>query len=73
MKSCIVLAFALPWLMLAPGAALADAAQDQSACMMDAQVYCGQYIPDRVRVAHCLIGNRRRITPACREAIRHFR
>ena len=41
--------------------------------MMDAQVYCGQFIPDRVRVAHCLMANRSKITPACREAIKHFR
>ena len=40
--------------------------------MMDAQIYCGQFIPDRVRVAHCLMANRRKITPACREAIKHF-
>ena len=50
----------------------ADAQQDQGACMMDAQVYCGQFIPDRVRVAHCLMSNRSKITPACREAISAF-
>ncbi len=40
--------------------------------MMDAQTYCGQFIPNRVRVAHCLIANRRKISPACREAVKHF-
>jgi hypothetical protein len=59
--------------MLAPAGVNADAQQDQSACMMDAQAYCGQFIPDRVRVAHCLMANRSKITPACREAIKHFR
>ena len=41
--------------------------------MMDAQVYCGQFIPDRVRVAHCLMANRSKITPACRAAIKRFK
>ena len=41
--------------------------------MMDAQIYCGQFIPDRVRVAHCLMANRSKITPACREAIKRFK
>ena len=52
---------------------MADAQDDQSACMMDAQVYCGQFIPDRERVALCLMANRSKITPACREAIKHFK
>jgi len=41
--------------------------------MSDAQVYCGQFIPDRVRVAHCLMAKRRRISVACRTALRHFK
>jgi hypothetical protein len=51
----------------------ADAQQDQDACMMDAQVFCGQFIPDRERVAHCLMTNRSKISPACREALRRFK
>jgi hypothetical protein len=54
-------------------AAKADPQQDQQACMNDAQIYCGQFIPDRVRVAHCLMAHRRSITPGCRTALKHFK
>jgi hypothetical protein len=60
-------------LMLAPLTARADAQQDREACMMDAQIVCGQFIPDRERVAQCLIANRDKISPACREAIKRFK
>jgi hypothetical protein len=73
MKFRLVISLGLLCLVLAPAGAKADAQQDQSACMMDAQVYCGEFIPDRVRVAHCLMANRSKITPGCREAIKHFR
>jgi hypothetical protein len=73
MKFYLVISLGLLCLMLASVGAKADAQQDQSACMMDAQVYCGQFIPDRERVAHCLMANRSKITPACREAIKRFR
>ncbi len=73
MKLPLVVSLGLFCLMLAPAGASADAQQDQSACMIDAQAFCGQFIPDRVRVAHCLIANRRRITPACREAVKRFK
>jgi|HubBroStandDraft_4_1064222.scaffolds.fasta_scaffold369852_2 hypothetical protein len=53
--------------------AKADPQQDQQACMQDAQVICGQFIPDRERVAHCLISHRRQVTPACRAALKHFK
>lgn len=72
MKFYVAAALTLSGLMFASVAARADAQQDKSACIMDAQTYCGQFIPDRVRVAHCLIANRRKISPACREAVRHF-
>jgi hypothetical protein len=61
------------WLALAPVAASANGQQDKNACMTDAQVYCGQFIPDRERVAHCLMDNRQRISLACREALKHFK
>ena len=73
MKFSVIASLALLCLTLTPVGVLADAQHDQNACMMDAQVYCGQFIPDRVRVAHCLMSNRRKITPACREAIKHFK
>ncbi len=73
MKLCLVTAIALFCLTLAPTSGLAAVQSDQSACVGDAQIYCAQYIPDRVRVAHCLMANRQRISPACREAIKHFK
>jgi hypothetical protein len=69
----IAVALGLSWLALAPLAARADPQQDQNACMTDAEKFCGQFIPDRVRVAHCLMANRHRITPACREALKRFK
>jgi hypothetical protein len=53
--------------------ARADAQSDQQACMQDAQVICGKFIPDRERVAHCLIAHRSRVSPACRAALKHFK
>ncbi|MFZ3361462.1 MAG: hypothetical protein WA177_22165 [Xanthobacteraceae bacterium] len=73
MKLCFATAIALFCLTLAPTSGLAVVRSDQSACVGDAQIYCAQYIPDRVRVAHCLMANRQRISPACREAIKHFK
>jgi hypothetical protein len=73
MKIRIVLVLASFGLMLAPAAAVADAQQDQDACMMDAQTFCGQFIPDRDRVAHCLMSNHSRISVACRVALKHFK
>jgi hypothetical protein len=73
MKLHIFLALGLCCLAFAPVAATADQQQDQDACMMDAQTVCGQFIPDRERVAHCLMANRHRISPACRTALRHFK
>jgi hypothetical protein len=66
-------ALALFCLILIPAAGRAETTQDQSACMLDAQTYCGQYIPDRVRVAHCLMSNRRQISEPCRVALKNFK
>ncbi|HEX3936156.1 MAG TPA: hypothetical protein VHX43_01525 [Xanthobacteraceae bacterium] len=44
----------------------------QQACMQDAMSVCSAYIPDRERVATCLISNRSRISPACRTALTHY-
>jgi hypothetical protein len=55
-----------------PVAARADAQQDQQACMNDAMTVCGQFIPDRERVAACLFTNRSRISEACRTAMKHY-
>jgi len=52
--------------------ARAGAQEDQQACMNDALTVCSQYIPDRERVAGCLISNRSRISPTCRMALTQF-
>jgi hypothetical protein len=54
-------------------AAKADPQSEQQACMQDAQIICGQFIPDRERVAHCLIAHRSRVSRACRAALKHFK
>jgi hypothetical protein len=51
----------------------ARAQDDHYACMSDAMTVCGQFIPDRERVAHCLMANRNRVSPACRTALKRFR
>jgi len=73
MNGRISLLLGLLFLTFAPVAAAADPQQDQDACMMDAQTVCGQFIPDRERVAHRLMVNRSRISPACRAALKHFK
>jgi hypothetical protein len=63
-------------LVLALAAARADEQrdkQDKMACLADAQTFCAQFIPDREHVAHCLIANRRRISVACRVALKRFK
>jgi len=55
-----------------PGTARADDKQDQQACMNDAMTVCSQFIPDRERVAACLISNRSRLSEACRTALTRF-
>ena len=67
------LALGLLCLTFVPVVAKANQQQDQNACMQDAQTVCGQFIPDRERVAHCLMANRRKISPACRTALKHFK
>jgi hypothetical protein len=47
--------------------------QNQDACMNDAMTICGQFVPDREKVAACLLSNKRRISPACRIALSHWR
>jgi hypothetical protein len=74
MKICVGMLLTAFFLMPASAVVMAaDPQQDQDACMMDAQTICGQFIPDRERVAQCLMANRSRITPACREALKHFK
>jgi hypothetical protein len=49
------------------------AQDDHYACMGDAMTVCGRFIPDRERVARCLMANRNRVSPACRVALKHFK
>jgi hypothetical protein len=72
MKSHITLALAMLCVALAPVVGRADAQQDQQACVSDAITVCGQFIPDRERVAAYLISNRSHISTACRMALTRF-
>jgi hypothetical protein len=69
----ILVALGLFAVAIMPMTAVADQQQDQDACMQDAQTVCGQFIPDRERVAQCLIANSRKISPACRAALKRFK
>jgi len=73
MKVCAVTLLTLFFLTPAPAVVMADSQQDQDACFGDAQMICGQFIPDRERVAQCLMANRNRVTAKCREALKHFK
>jgi hypothetical protein len=59
-------------LMPTPATTRADEQQGQVACMSDAMTVCGQFIPDRERVATCLLSNQDRVSVACREALKRF-
>ena len=52
---------------------LADEQGGSNACMQYAFTICGQFIPDRERVAACLISHRSSVSPACRSALSHFK
>jgi len=81
MKLGVGMLVTLFFILLAPAVVMAQAQQDQKqdqyqdqdACMGDAQTICGQFIPDRERVAQCLMANRNRVKPRCREALKHFK
>jgi hypothetical protein len=57
---------------LAPLTAIAGEDEDRGACINDALTICSQFIPDRERVAECLISNNDRISEVCRTALRRF-
>jgi hypothetical protein len=74
MKIGSMLMLVLFSLALAPVAqAEQQVQQDQNACMGDAMSVCGQFIPDRERVAHCLMSNRGRVSVPCRAQLAHWR
>jgi hypothetical protein len=66
-------ALALLCLVAQLTAAPARAQDDHYAGMSDAMTVCGQFIPDRDRVAHCLLASQSRISPACRTALKRFK
>jgi len=72
MKNGSMLAMLALCVALAPLTAIAGEQEDQGACMNDALTVCSQFIPDRERVASCLISNPSRISEACRTALTHF-
>jgi hypothetical protein len=72
MKIGTALGLALLGLALAPAAGRADDdEQGRKACMYDALTVCAQFIPDRERIASCLIANRERISQSCRLLLVH--
>ena len=72
MKIGTALGLALLGLALAPVAGKADDdEQGRKACMYDALTVCAQFIPDRERIASCLIANRERISQSCRLLLVH--
>jgi len=74
MNMTAVLALALSTLVLASAAARADDdEQGRKACMVDALTVCAKFIPDRQRVADCLLANRERISEPCRVLLVHAR
>ena len=72
MRTNTIFALALLCTAFAPAGAMAGAEEDQQACMNDALTVCSQFIPDRDRVAGCLIANRKQISQACRLALARF-
>jgi hypothetical protein len=69
----IQIAIALTAAAIAFAPLAVQAQQDgRQACMQDAFAFCGQFIPDYERVGACLFANMSRISPACRELVKHF-
>ena len=72
MKISTVLALAVFGLAPAPVAGKADDDQQgRKACMYDALTVCSQFIPNRQRIADCLMSNRERISEQCRLLLVH--
>ncbi|MGA2895546.1 MAG: hypothetical protein ABSE22_22010 [Xanthobacteraceae bacterium] len=67
------LGLALFWLAFAPVTVRADSEPGNFACMRDALTLCGQFIPDRERVAACLKSNHNRVSADCRAALKRFK
>jgi hypothetical protein len=72
MKTRTMIAFAALIVAITSSGPLFAEESGQQACMQDAMSVCAAYIPDRERVATCLLSNRSRISPACRSALEHY-
>lgn len=72
MKAGSALAILAVCLAFTPLTATAGEQEDHVACINDAFTICSEFIPDRERVASCLISNPTRISTACRTALLHF-
>lgn len=72
MKAGSALAIVALCITFTPLTATAGEQEDHAACMNDALTVCSQFIPDRERVASCLISNPTLISEACRTALLHF-
>ena len=72
MKMQIKLALLGAALLILPVTASAESQDEQNACMNDAFTVCGHAIPDRDRVAACLVQNISKISPACRVVMQRY-
>ena len=73
MKIQTTLALTIFAVALFSAPATADEQGGSQACLQYAFSICSQFIPDRERVAACLISHRSSVSPACRTALSHFK
>jgi len=71
MRKLIAIAFMLT--VAAPLPAIAYTQADIDACTPDAMRLCQQAFPDKSRVVHCLIKNKRQLNAACTMAFNRVR
>jgi hypothetical protein len=70
MKTIVAIAVALSLLSVS---AVAQTADERRACMGDAFRVCSDAIPDRDRVAACMIKNKSQLGAPCRAVIARYR
>lgn len=51
--------------LLSAGAAIAQSAEEQNACMSDAFRVCSATIPDKTRTIACMVQNKAKLSTAC--------
>lgn len=65
-----VIAFALGLLAAGlSGPARAETERGRQACFQDAQIHCGNFIPDREQVFQCLVRKKKIISAECRKEL----